>query len=247
MPSFADSEITAAVRVAIAALTGLGVGLEREWSGHTTGPQARFAGLRTFLMLGLLGGCAGLFLDEGHELVAAAIAAGGIAFGVAAYVMAVGRPGAEPDGTTEAAAILAVALGLLAGSGSIVLAAGAGSAVVLALNEKARLHAAVRHVHEEELRAALQFSVLALVVLPLLPDGPFFGALDVRPRTLWLIVLLFSALNFAGFLARRAVGRDRGYGVAGCLAESFRPPLSRLASRGIVEPSQYWRARSRMV
>src|SRR5512141_2717479 len=217
MLSFGDSQIAAVVQVAIAALIGLGVGLEREWSGHSTGPLARFAGLRTFLMLGLLGGCAGLFLAEGHELAAATIAAGGISFGVAAYVMAVRRPGVEADGTTEAAAILVVALGMLAGSGLVVLAAGAGSVVVLALSEKARLHAAVRHVREEELRAALQFSVLALVILPLLPVGPYFGAADVRPRTLWIIVLLFSALNFVGFLARRAIGQDRGYGIAGLL------------------------------
>lgn len=212
-----DSEIIAATRLAIAALIGLGVGLEREWSGHTTGPQARFAGLRTFLMLGILGGCAGLLVSNGHDLVAAAITAGGMALGVAAYVMAVRRPDTQADGTTEAAAILVVALGVLAGTGSMILAAGAGSLVVLALNEKARLHAAVRHVHEDELRAALQFSVLALVVLPLLPEGPFLGTLAIRPRMLWIIVLLFCAINFAGFLARRAVGRDRGYGAAGLL------------------------------
>lgn len=212
-----NSEITAAINLAIAALIGLGVGLEREWSGHATGPQARFAGLRTFLMLGLLGGCGGLLLSEGHEIAAAVLVTGGIGFSVAAYVMTVRRPGAETDGTTEGAAILVVALGLLAGSGLILIAAGTGSVVVLALNEKTRLHGAVRHVRQEELRAALQFFVLALVVLPLLPAGPFLGILQIEPRTVWIIVLFFSALNFAAFLARRAVGRDRGYEVAGML------------------------------
>jgi uncharacterized membrane protein (DUF4010 family) len=67
------------------------------------------------------------------------------------------------------------------------------------------------------LRAALQFAVLALVVLPLLPEGPFGGSLDIRPRSLWTIVLFFSALNFAGFLARRAVGPRAGYALTGML------------------------------
>ena len=40
------SEWGATTRLAIAALIGLDVGLERQWSGHTTGPNARFAGLR---------------------------------------------------------------------------------------------------------------------------------------------------------------------------------------------------------
>jgi uncharacterized membrane protein YhiD involved in acid resistance len=53
------AELDAAVRLAIGSLIGLGVGLEREWSGHSTGPNARFAGLRTFFLLGLIGGVAG--------------------------------------------------------------------------------------------------------------------------------------------------------------------------------------------
>ena len=31
-------------RLALAALIGLAVGIEREWSGHASGPRARFGG-----------------------------------------------------------------------------------------------------------------------------------------------------------------------------------------------------------
>ena len=44
------------VRLAVAGLIGLAIGVEREWSGHASGPNARFAGVRTFLLLGLVGG-----------------------------------------------------------------------------------------------------------------------------------------------------------------------------------------------
>lgn len=212
-----DAQLAAALRLATAALIGLGVGLERQWSGHAAGQEARFAGLRTFLLLGLLGGTAGLLAREGHEIVAAAIVAGGAAFSIAAYVMVLRQQDADRDGTTEAAAILVVALGVLAGAVSWLIAAAAGSLVVLALNEKKRLHGAVSHVRQEELRAALQFAVLALVVLPLLPQGPYFGWAAVRPRTLWMIVLLFCAMNFAAFLARRSIGEARGYLLTGLL------------------------------
>jgi Domain of unknown function (DUF4010) len=47
------------VRLLIATLGGAAVGLERQWSGHAEGPAGRFAGLRTFTMLGTLGGCSG--------------------------------------------------------------------------------------------------------------------------------------------------------------------------------------------
>jgi len=209
------TEIESALRLAIAALIGLGVGLEREWSGHTTGPDARFAGLRTFFLLSTSGGIAGLLLSQSHEGAASVAIAGAMAICVAAYVMSVRRPNADNDGTTETAALTVVLLGTLAGEGYLALSAGVASVVVLALSEKTRLHWLVRHVHEHELRATLQFAVLALVILPLLPPGPFGGWIAFRPRALWMIVLLFSGLNFIGFLARRALGPEAGFTVTG--------------------------------
>jgi len=131
--------------------------------------------------------------------------------------MAVRQTGIDRDGTTEVAAIVVVALGVFAGAVSWLIAAAAGSVVVLALNEKKRLHGAVSHLHPEELRAALQFAVLALVILPFLPKGPYLGWAAIRPQALWIIVLLFCALNFAGFLARKSAGERRGYLLTGLL------------------------------
>jgi uncharacterized membrane protein YhiD involved in acid resistance len=120
-----DSALATAIRLGIAALIGLAVGLEREWSGHASGAKARFAGLRTFLLIGLLGGSAGLLAREGQELVAAAIIVGTAAMAIAAYVVATRAPDADRDGTTEVAAILVAVLGVIAGSGSWAVAAGA--------------------------------------------------------------------------------------------------------------------------
>lgn len=211
------SELEGATRLAIAALIGLGVGVEREWSGHTSGPDARFAGMRTFLLLGVTGGGAGLLAAQGLGSVALGLVLGGSALSVGAYVVATHRHGARVDATTEAAALAVLALAALAGMGWLIVAAGAGSIVVLALSEKTRLHALVRRVSETELHAALQFAVLAVVILPLLPAGPMWGPLEIRPRALWIVVLLFSALDFAGYIARRTVGVGRGYGITGAL------------------------------
>ena len=210
-------ELQAAFRLAIAALIGLGVGIERQWSGHASGPDGRFAGMRTFLLLGLVGGSAGLLLSRGYDLSAAALLAGCAALAIVAFVVAMRRPGAELDATTEAAAIVVTALGALSGIGWTVLAAGAGSVVVLALSEKARLHGTLGRIDEDELRGALRFSVLALVVLPILPEETRIGSLAIQPRTIWMIVLFFCALNYAAFVARRLVSPSRGYGVAGAL------------------------------
>jgi uncharacterized membrane protein (DUF4010 family) len=212
-----DGQRDIATRLAIAALVGLAAGLEREWSGHASGPDARFAGLRTFCLLGLLGGIAGVLASTSQVEMATAMAAGGAALCVAAYIAAVRKPGASPDGTTEAAALAVLALGALAGFGWIGISAGAGAVVVLLLSEKTRLHWLVQQLSEPEFRAGVQFAVLAVVVLPLLPAGPYFGDLAIKPRALWTIVLLFSALNFGGFVARRLMGAQRGLRVAGAL------------------------------
>ena len=204
-------------RLVVAALGGLAVGLEREWSGHASGPLTRFAGLRTFLLIGGLGGIAGWLVSTGATAVAAVLIGGGSALVVAAYIIAA-RPGGHTiEATTEVAALTVLALGVLAGLGYLELASGATAIMVLALSEKERLRNFVTRIGEGELRAGLQFAVLALVVLPLLPQGRYgpWGGID--PRGLWIIVLLFSALNFAGYLARKAVGPERGYGVTGLL------------------------------
>ena len=57
---------------------------------------------------------------------------------------------------------------------------------------------------------------MSIVVLPLLPEGPYGPAPGIRPRDLWLLVLLFSGLSFAGFIGRRLTGGS-GYPLAGLL------------------------------
>ena len=211
------SEMEGASRLAVAALIGFAVGLEREWSGHASGSHARFAGLRTFLLLGILGGVAGLLGAAGVPVLAAVAMAAGMAIAVAAYVESTHRPGQDLDGTTEVAAIVVLALACLAGLGWLVVSSAAAAIVVLALSEKQRLHTLVHAIGRHELSAALQFAVLAVVVLPLLPEGPYLGPLAVRPRALWIVVLAFCALNFASYAATRAAGPRRGYGIAGAL------------------------------
>src|SRR5450631_1744877 len=95
------SQLDVTIRLAIASLVALAAGLEREWSGHASGPNARFAGIRTFFLLGLVGGVAGIFADSSYTSVAAALVLGASALCVAAYTTSVRRPGADPDGTTE--------------------------------------------------------------------------------------------------------------------------------------------------
>lgn len=203
--------------LAVAALAGLAVGIERQWSGHASGANARFAGARTFLLLGMLGGLAGWFTRGGFGVLGVLLLGAGTAITIVAYAIAARKPGAEADGTTEVAALLVLGLGAAAGLGFPLLTSAAVSVTVLALVEKSRIHDLISRIGQAELEAALQFAVLALVILPILPEGPYGPFDSIRPRALWTVVLLFSAINFVGYGARRAVGEQKGYGITGLL------------------------------
>lgn len=215
MDSIAETGVV--VRLAVASLCGLAIGVEREWSGHAAGPHGRFAGVRTLFLMGGLGGVAGVLAETGYIALGVVLLAGGFGLIGVAYFNASRGGGDALDATTEVAALVVLALGVLAGLGNLAIAGGAAAIVVVALGEKARLHQAIARVGEQELRAAFQFAVLALVVLPVLPAGSYGPLGGIRPRELWIVVLVFSGLNFLGYVARRVVGLSRGDAVAGAL------------------------------
>ena len=155
-----DLEI--AGRLGVAALAGLAVGIEREWSGHASGPEARFAGARTFLLLGTLGGIAGWLVAGNLLILGAVLLAGAIGLTVAAYVAASRPGGAAVEATTEVAAVVVLALGTIAGLGFPLVTSASAAIMVLALVEKTRIQKIIGRIGQKEISAALQFAVLAL-------------------------------------------------------------------------------------
>ena len=205
----------AGVRLAVAGLGGLAVGIEREWSARASQRSPRFGGVRTFLLLGLSGGLGAELTLEGYMAAGLAVVAASAALVVAAYAASAWK--VDVEGTTEVSAIVVLAAGFLAGSGRLGLAAGIFAITAFALVEKSRIHSLVYRIPPQTLTAAARFAVLALVVLPALPAGPYGPPPGFRPRELWALVLLFSGLSFSGFLALHAAGARRGYGIAGLL------------------------------
>ena len=203
------------VRLIAGALAGAAVGLERQWSAQATGRAARFGGLRTFTLIGLVGAVAGWLWTLGAALPASLLIGATAALVVAGYVAA---SRVDVDATTEIAALVVLSASVLAGLDRIALAGGLAAATTLLLAEKSRLHAFVARIDGEGFRAGVRFAVLALVVLPLVPEGPFgtWGG-GIRPRSLWLLVLVFAGLSFAGYIARTAVSARYGSAITGLI------------------------------
>ena len=206
--------LEAAVPLLVSTLGGAAVGVERQRSGHADGDRARFAGLRTFTLIGLLGGLSGQMTLEGLLWPAGFLIAAASALIVAAYAAASRR---DIDGTTEVAALVVLASGVLAGRGELALSSAVTAFTVLLLVEKTRLHGLVRLLDDRGFVAGARFAVLALVILPLLPEGPLGPLGGIRPRALWALVLFFSGLSFAGYIARTMVGDRYGFPMAGLL------------------------------
>jgi uncharacterized membrane protein (DUF4010 family) len=203
------------IGIMVAALGGAAVGVERQRSGHASGSEARLGGVRTFTLIGGVAGLAGWFAAQQLIGISIVLTAGVTALVVAGYVAA---SRTSVDATTEAAGLVVIGAGFAAGLGWIALASGTIAVGTLLLVEKSTLHALVARIDDEELRAAARFGVMAVVILPLLPEGPYGPLGGVQPRELWLLVLFFTGIGFAGYFARRLFGAERGYTVAGLLA-----------------------------
>lgn len=197
----------------VAILGGAAVGVERQRSGHATGPEARLGGVRTFTLLGTLAGIAGLLTVAGYAPAAGLLIAAALALIVAGYIRA---SKIDIDATTEVAALVVLAAGLLSGLGELRFSAALTTMTVLLLAEKQGLHKFVDRLDNTMLLAAARVAVMSVVILPLLPEGPFGPAPGIRPRELWVLVLLFSGLSFVGFIAQRLAGAA-GYPLTGLL------------------------------
>lgn len=212
------SELTG---IGLALALGLLIGLQRGWALRDEQPGSRFAGIRTYGLLGLAGGIAGDLQTRAAGL-ALALLAGAAALVVLGYWRATQRK-ASISGTASLTGLLTMAFGFLAGSGELVLASVAAGVTVLILSMRGPLHHLLRHIDEREMMAIARFALIALVILPLLPDTPFgpYGAW--RPRQLWLVVVLVSGFSFTGYIAAKWLGPSRGMlatAAAGALVSS---------------------------
>lgn len=197
--------------LAVALGLGLLVGLQRQ---HT---NARIAGIRTFPLITLFGSITALLAQDfgGWIVGAGLLATAGIV--VAANLLK--RQELQPDvgQTTEAAALLMYALGayLVVGDTTVAVAVGATIAVLLHLKET--LHRIVSRIGQRDLTAIMQFVVISLVILPVLPDRAYGPYEVLNPHNIWLMVVLIVGIGLLGYFVYKIFGNKAGTFLGGVL------------------------------
>lgn len=193
--------------VALALAIGLLVGVQRGWVQRDAQPGTRFAGVRTFGLLGMAGGIAGALYERAQGPATVLLAA-------AAALVLIGyqrtRVARNISGTASVVGLLTLACGFLAASGERLLGSALAVAMVLLLLMRERLHGWINRLSEVEVLAIARFALIAMVILPLLPDRGY-GPYDAwNPRQLWLVVVLVSGFSFLGYFGSKVLGAGRG-------------------------------------
>lgn len=213
-------------RLSVALAIGLLIGLERGWRSRDDPEGERAAGLRTHALAGLLGGVWGAIAVRTQGSGGAV--ALGIAFAIFSAAIAVFRfreivHEGTYGATTVVAAMLAFALGAFAVVGDPQVAAASGVAAAALLALKSLLHTWVKRLTWEELRSGLVLLAMTFILLPLLPDRTVDPWSSLNPHAIWLMTILIAAMSFAGYVAIKMTGEDRGVlltGLAGGLVSS---------------------------
>lgn len=206
-------DLEAALSIALALALGLLVGVERGWSQRDQVAGSRFAGIRTYGLLGLAGGLGGA-LQTAFPVLAGVLLAATAVLVIMGYWRST-RPagaaaGSSISGTASLVGLLTLACGFVAGAGGHALASAATGVIVLVLAMRHQLHDWIRTLDEREILAIAHFALISLVILPLLPDTPM-GPLDAwRPRQIWLVVVMVCGFSFLGYIAAHRLGASKG-------------------------------------
>jgi uncharacterized membrane protein (DUF4010 family) len=175
------------------------LGLERE-EHKATAAHYVFGGVRTFPMIGLLG--YGLARISSGNVLSLAIGLAVVgALMVVSYAHKV-REEAAAGATTEVSGLLTYLLGALVCSGAYWAAVALGIVAVLLLELREALETLTSKVGRDEVAAFTKFLVLAVVILPVLPNRSF-TRFDINPFRTWLVLVAVSGLSYVSYVLQR--------------------------------------------
>ncbi len=201
----------------VALAVGLLIGIERGWQEREAEEGRRIAGVRTYGLIGLLGGIVALLAGRlGTSIVGYAFVGLAIVF-AAAYVANLRR--LDDAGITSLiAGLLTFGFGALVVLEQITAAVAAAVVTALLLGVKPTLHRWLQQLTGQEVQAALRLLLMSAVVLPILPNRGYGPWEALNPYELWWMVVLVAAIGFVGYFAMKIAGGEKGVVITGLFA-----------------------------
>ncbi len=228
------------VSIGVALAAGLLIGFEREQSQPADAPAIGFlGGARTFPLFALVGALS-VLLGHGSWLFFPLVSfLGMLGLVTISYADDV-RKERDRGLTTEAALLITFLLGALSATRNLIVPEGRrvivvlGCAVVvtLLLSSKPRLQQLVRVVSRDDLYATLKFLIIAVLILPLLPNQTFGPLQVLNPWNIGLMVALIAGVSFVGYVAIRILGPGRGLAVTAIVGGLVSSTAVTMASAG---------------
>ncbi|WP_199451080.1 MgtC/SapB family protein [Vibrio harveyi] len=193
----------------VALLLGAIVGTQRGWVMRNSVEGSRVAGIRTFSLVGLLGGLVGILANLYTPLLLSFALIALVILACIAFVIQQ-KKSEDISITGVVSLVITFVLGSLAVSSEPVLAAAAAVITAVVLDNKRELHQALQRLQEYELDAALRLLLISIVLLPLLPNQAYGPWNALNPYEIWWMVVLIASISFVGYFAIKIGGAKRG-------------------------------------
>ena len=195
--------------LAVALLLGAIIGLERGWDAREQKSGERIAGIRTFALVGLLGGISAVLAQEITEWAFPVLLVSVVAMAIVAYSERLEHI-RNFSITGMVGMVLTFCFGAVAVAVDPVIATAAAVVTAIILNNKEEIHGWVNKLKEHELDAALKLLLISVVMLPLLPNEKMGPGGVLNPREIWWMVVMIASISFVGYFAIRVAGTRKG-------------------------------------
>jgi len=199
--------------------------------------KSKIGGLRTYTVISLLGGISGILYNEGSFILSYILLSAIILFVLIAYILNVQLKKAFGI-TTEIAILITFIIGFLTTTAIV------GVPVILVLlglltfflSQKRGLGAFISKIQHKEVIDVIKFGLVAIVILPLLPNSNY-SILDIarivmpeftsnlkfvseqlfNPFQIWLTVVIISGISLTTYILSKFIGSKASLILSGIL------------------------------